>query len=362
LEQTAIQIVVACPNCGHGNVFHQPYPYDAIRSNQGFLYNEAGDCTLTWNVLDGDYRSLAGDKYPWALSPEERQKVEDELSPAPTGGRWLFRNPARCLQCGHPISGSIAETPYYLRYDCSVDRDAARRFVPGFKDVLRKSRPEVPWTARDVWFGVIAIALIVAAALGLVFLLGALSLRPNLDLWIALVPTLFELLFLVPVWWFTVHKYHVSLRGLGFRNFKPSTLGLGLGLLFGIYIFNGVYGALLAQFGLQVQTDVTPVLERLATPWPLIFATVIVAPLAEEVFFRGFVFGGLRARYDWRVAAAISAALFAAAHLELTFFIPAFLLGYLFAFLYHRSDSIWPGMILHALVNGFAMAVALSLG
>ena len=62
-------------------------------------------------------------------------------------------------------------------------------------------------------------------------------------------------------------------------------------------------------------------------------------------------------RNDWRWAAAISAALFAAAHLELTFFIPAFVLGYIFAYLYQRSGSVWPGMIIHAAMNALAMAV-----
>ena len=53
----------------------------------------------------------------------------------------------------------------------------------------------------------------------------------------------------------------------------------------------------------------------------------------------------------------MSSALFAAAHLEVTFFVPAFILGYLFAYLYQRSNSIWPGMIIHALVNALAMAI-----
>ena len=91
----------------------------------------------------------------------------------------------------------------------------------------------------------------------------------------------------------------------------------------------------------------------------IVFTGVVVAPVAEETFFRGFVFAGLRSRYDWRWAAAISAALFAAAHLSVTFFIPAFLLGYLFAYLYQRSNSVWPGMIFHVFLNALALSIAL---
>jgi membrane protease YdiL (CAAX protease family) len=220
--------------------------------------------------------------------------------------------------------------------------------------------PSVPWRPRDVWLGVAAIAVILAITYGLVFALGALSITPDVDLWVAIVPTLFELLFLVPVWWFTVRKYHVRLSALGFRSFRPSALGLVVVSLFAIFVFNALYGLLLMQFGWESQPDMTPLLRRLSSPWPLFVAVVLVAPLAEETFFRGFVFGGLRARYDWRTAAAISSALFAAVHLQLLFFIPAFVFGFVFAWLYQRSGSIWPGMILHALVNGISLAIVYS--
>jgi len=218
-------------------------------------------------------------------------------------------------------------------------------------------RVSVPWSTRDVWLGMIAAALIVAAGWAIAYSLSALSLRPDLDLWVALFPTLVELLFLVVVWWFSVRKYHASPKTLGFANFKFSVLAVGLGLLLAFYFFNGFYAYLLQALGLRVQPDLTPVLRQVSSPWPLFVAVVLVAPVAEETFFRGFVFGGLRSRYDWRWAAAMSAALFAAAHMQITFFIPAFILGCLFAYLYQRSNSIWPGIIIHVLVNAFALAV-----
>ncbi|OFW61425.1 MAG: hypothetical protein A2133_06240 [Actinobacteria bacterium RBG_16_64_13] len=219
------------------------------------------------------------------------------------------------------------------------------------------SRVAVPWSVRDVWLGVLAAAAIYGAALGLVYLAVTLAPRPNLDLAIALIPALLELLFLVPVWWFALRKRHGSLKNLGFASFRFWVVALGIGLLIGSYMFNALYAGLLHSFGLRIQTDLTPLVRQLSTPWPLIVAIVVVAPVVEETFFRGFVFAGLRARYDWRWAAAISAALFAAAHMELTFFIPGFVLGYLFAYLYQRSDSVWPGVIIHAAMNAVAMTV-----
>jgi membrane protease YdiL (CAAX protease family) len=221
----------------------------------------------------------------------------------------------------------------------------------------RPSRVAVPWSVRDVWLGVVAAAAMSGAAWGLVYLASASSLKPNLDLWVALIPTLLELLFLVPVWWFAVHKHDGSLKTLGFASFQFWVLGMGVGLLFAYYMFASLYAGLLDSFGLQVQADLTPLLRRLSSPWPLIVAVVLVAPVVEETFFRGFVFAGLRARYDWRWAAVMSAALFAAAHMELTFFLPAFVLGFLFAYLYQSSNSVWPGMIIHTALNAVAMII-----
>jgi membrane protease YdiL (CAAX protease family) len=47
--------------------------------------------------------------------------------------------------------------------------------------------------------------------------------------------------------------------------------------------------------------------------------------------------------------------------MQITFFIPVFILGYVFAYLYQKSNSIWPGIIIHALVNGLALTAVYSL-
>lgn len=83
-----------------------------------------------------------------------------------------------------------------------------------------------------------------------------------------------------------------------------------------------------------------------------------VAPLVEEIFFRGFLFQGFRQKYGWVNGMLLSSAIFAAAHLNLVVLIPTFILGSLLAYLYHRSNSIWPGVIVHFLVNTFALSVA----
>jgi hypothetical protein len=129
---------VPCKSCGAVQHFEQPYAYHAGFGNQGFLYNKQGNLTLVWSSFDPAYERIVGGHHPWALSKEQRVKIEGSLAPAPSGGNWLFKNPACCTSCHSPISGPITETIYYLSYQGSLVLDAGpnRR---SFSEVLRSA-------------------------------------------------------------------------------------------------------------------------------------------------------------------------------------------------------------------------------
>ena len=75
-------------------------------------------------------------------------------------------------------------------------------------------------------------------------------------------------------------------------------------------------------------------------------------------FFRGFVFTGFRQRYGWQRAALISAGLFSAAHRQPLALLPIMILGLIFAYLYQRTESIWPAVIMHVLTNALSLGAA----
>lgn len=83
----------------------------------------------------------------------------------------------------------------------------------------------------------------------------------------------------------------------------------------------------------------------------------IMAPLAEEIVFRGAVLrrllGVCGERWHW-VAIAISAVLFGAVHGNLPQFVHAALLGLLLGWMYYRTGSILPGVMLHWVNNTVA--------
>ncbi len=72
-------------------------------------------------------------------------------------------------------------------------------------------------------------------------------------------------------------------------------------------------------------------------PWLVVVAIVILAPIAEEVFFRGVVFNAWLREAGRRWAFIGSAALFAAIHLSLVSLLPIFLLGLALAWVYERT-------------------------
>lgn len=90
-----------------------------------------------------------------------------------------------------------------------------------------------------------------------------------------------------------------------------------------------------------------------------LFSVVIVAPLTEELLFRGLIFRGLDRRYGFLPAALISSALFAVSHFNLVQGIPAFAVGLYLAWLYRVTGTLWWNMAAHALFNGLSLLLAL---
>jgi membrane protease YdiL (CAAX protease family) len=86
----------------------------------------------------------------------------------------------------------------------------------------------------------------------------------------------------------------------------------------------------------------------------------VVAPICEELFFRGFLFGALRRR-GFVVAALVSGVAFGLAHVAsapIGFIVPLATLGVILALLYERTGSLYPPMALHALNNSIAFGVS----
>ncbi len=76
-----------------------------------------------------------------------------------------------------------------------------------------------------------------------------------------------------------------------------------------------------------------------------------VAPITEELFFRGLILNGLLSRYETKKAVLVSAALFAVIHINPYQFPSGFLAGLLLAWLFVRTKSLWTCIMAHSFFN-----------
>ena len=229
-----------------------------------------------------------------------------------------------------------------------ISRDGSRLMEEN-QVSIEKETYTVPWSIGDTWIGV---ALLIVISIGMVAAI-LLGLKKE---YLQNVGVLFlELVYILPVAlifaWRGIHWKH-----LGFGKFTVNVLGLGCGLLLGGYVIIIVHNALLSVLHINTQGDqISEMFKQLKSPIWLFLVGAVVAPLVEEIFFRGFLFQGFRQKYGWLKSVLLSSAIFAAAHLDPVAFVPTFILGCVLAYMYHRSNSLWPGILFHAAINSFSL-------
>lgn len=159
-------------------------------------------------------------------------------------------------------------------------------------------------------------------------------------------------------WRFSAFKYRLGWRALGFRSFNVRRgLTLATIVVLGGLLISILYDMLMTSLWEEPTSSVTLEFTNsglgLAT---IAVLAVVVAPVAEEVFFRGFLFSGIGKRYGYGWGAIVSALLFSAAHImQPGAFLPIFLLGLLLAWLYMRTGSIWACIFTHFAYNSIAL-------
>ena len=111
------------------------------------------------------------------------------------------------------------------------------------------------------------------------------------------------------------------------------------------------------QLGIEMDENTQQIItSMMKEPWGYV-AVGILAPLAEEVVFRGAILRtllGIMSKKNHWVAIIISAAIFGVVHANLAQFINALLMGLLLGWMYYRTKSLVPGILLHWVNNTMA--------
>jgi uncharacterized protein len=152
-----------------------------------------------------------------------------------------------------------------------------------------------------------------------------------------------------------------GLRGVGLaQNLKAACLGL-LAALPVVYFIHTLCLLLVGadakpQPLLEFLTENASLQDRLL----LVLTALVVAPISEELIFRGYVFGVLR-RYTGRWwAMAISALVFAAIHAHIPSLAGLFALAVALTLVYEGAGSLWAPILMHSLFNGITVVFTLA--
>lgn len=249
--------------------------------------------------------------------------------------------------------------------------------ILGFRMGFRVARPKaklpflVPWTVIDA-VEAVAVLLFMMVVGGLLTSIGPGRLVADGD-WPLGKAILMGIQYLL-VSGVTIAVIWRRVRARGSRPLRALGLRLQQGLsliktgLAGYAAFLTLMVALALLLGwlmggsMQLAQTTEEIIGAAETPGEIAIYFVLVcifAPIFEELIFRGYVYGGLRAIMTPRAAIIVAAALFAAVHLSVEAFLVIMLIGAMLCYLYERSRSLIPGMIAHGLHNGLVMAFML---
>ena len=161
----------------------------------------------------------------------------------------------------------------------------------------------------------------------------------------------------------------VRMRGGNFTQYlalKPFSLATGMGMIGLLLIFMIGSQALTYMLDKTPLSFVDPLYQSVSSVWLLIFAMVIVAPIYEELIFRGLLWSAIaeqftsRADTEYRgtiVASLVTSLIFAVIHLQYGLYeiSTIVVLALIFCYARIKSGSLILPMLLHIINNGAAM-------
>lgn len=232
-------------------------------------------------------------------------------------------------------------------------------------NIIRGSKLNpVPWKTFDVVIGVVTLVvlgLLLVLVVGMV-VDGDSEPRTESGVGLALAGGISGVIMLLISWLIGPARYRVPLSSLGLNPPVPQGLAqllLPVLVLLASLTFTGIYGVVVSELGWDVPQSLP---EGLDEEGPMVIGllaviVVLLVPLAEEVFFRGFMLSGLAGSLGTVGAAIVSSLVFALFHIDPKVMLPIFVTGLLFAWLYNRTGSVWSCSAAHAMQNALAFSV-----
>ena len=297
--------------------------------------------------------------------------VGDKSLTCPSCGNAIEIHDAFCGECGKALPAGTAPPPVVIHE------------IGHGEPPPTPATDLAPWRGGEVALGVLVIVFAMIPVVLLSGQVGDLAGRYDTAARVWASSHLMGLVILGVVWQFGLKGFRVRLGGdlrTGLREDlrgNLQSLGLNLprtrllwsvlltlGTLVGSLAATGIYSALVRwlNLGPLVPPDIPSDLAFPGIASILTFQALAVwTPITEEIFFRGFIFAGLVSRLGPWGAMAASALVFSLFHVDPGVLVPIFITGFMLAWLYRRTGSLWPGIVAHAGQNALALLAAIFL-
>jgi membrane protease YdiL (CAAX protease family) len=228
--------------------------------------------------------------------------------------------------------------------------------APDMRPLDSPDRPRTPW---PWWYGIVGVLAGVATAFGVVILVfGVLGVpvgQPYAEM--LLIGSVIAVIALL-----ARRRGPLEPRLFGLRP-TPARAAVGWALM--IYVLQVIVMGIWLTASHSTYTNVPRGShgDIVGGTAGLIIAVALVAPIGEEIVFRGFLYGALRNRLGTGAAATIAGLIFGCAHMTTAadswqIVPPIAFFGIALCLLYERTGSILPGMGAHMLLNGIAIGIA----
>ena len=163
---------------------------------------------------------------------------------------------------------------------------------------------------------------------------------------------------LFPLWYFVLRRYESGSKEFGFRwiGIGKTILWIIIAYLFylglSIFLIEIFYCLGIESFGFEKQTSIFDIfVTNISGVLVALFIAVIMAPIIEEIFFRGFILQTLVKRISAFWGVIITALIFAAVHFEFRSIMPLIILSFILNILFVKTRSIWPCILFHIFNN-----------
>ncbi len=170
-------------------------------------------------------------------------------------------------------------------------------------------------------------------------------------------------LMILPVFYFLAKKQlsiQSSLRlNAVSRNTLLASLPIGIGIIILVDEFDRLVSIVIPPPDSLLQMAADLKFDGTFAALLLWLTIVFVAPLGEELLFRGFLQRSLEKHWkDITRAVLVTSMVFAMVHLNPFWIIQIYVLGVLLGYLSWKTKSVFPGMVVHGLNNGLALVLS----